>query len=139
MPATVAEPRQSHDLERISPATIAHHTVYEKTRNLLQTHVCQWGAQLLYLEGPLSRLVGKSTFEPSLSKNVLPLTTAAYGPNGAISLTQTFSRLYFMFVTVDIFGAQKEKNGDRGRIVYTVALNHSELVTTRSRDFVSLT
>ena len=30
MPATVADPNRSLDSEQISPATIAHHTVYEK-------------------------------------------------------------------------------------------------------------
>ena len=41
VPVTVADPRQSLDFEQISPATIAHHTVYEKTRNLQQNYVCQ--------------------------------------------------------------------------------------------------
>ena len=121
MPAPLAGPRQSHDLEQISPATIAHHTVYEKTRSLQQNHVCQWRAQS-YLVGPLSRLVGKPRFEPSLSKNVLPLTTAAYGPNGAISLTQTFNRILFYVYNGRYFGVQKAKNRDRGRIVFTAAL-----------------
>ena len=127
MPATVADPRQSHDSERISPATIAHHTVYETTRNLQQTHVCQWGAQS-YLVGPLSRLVVKPPFELSLSKNVLPLTTAAYGPNSAISLTQTFNHILFYICNGRDFGVQKTKNGDRGRIVFTAALKLKHFV-----------
>ena len=75
---------QSHDSEQISPVTTAHHTVYEKTRNLQQNHACQWGARP-HLVGPPSRLVGKPPFELSLSKNVLSSTTAAYGANSAIS------------------------------------------------------
>ena len=118
MPATVADPRQSHDSEQISPATIAHHTLCEKIRNLQQTHVSQWGAKL-YLVGPLSRFIGKYPFEPSLSKNVLLLTTVTYGPNGAISLTQTFNRILFYVCNGRYFGVQKAKNGDRGRIVFT--------------------
>ena len=42
---------------------------------------------------PLSRLVGRPPFEPSLSKGVLPLIIAANDPNGAISLMQTFNRI----------------------------------------------
>ena len=61
MPGTVEDPRRSLDLEQISPATIAHHTVYENTQNVQQSHLCQWGAQP-YLVGPLSRLVGKPFF-----------------------------------------------------------------------------
>ena len=45
MPATVADPNRSLDSEQISPATIAHHTVYENIPNLHQSHMCQWGAQ----------------------------------------------------------------------------------------------
>ena len=94
MPAAVADPKPSLASEQISPATIAHRTVYEKTPNLHQSHTCQWGAQP-YLVGPLSRLVGKPPFSPWLSLNVLPLTKAASGPNSAISLTQTFDRILF--------------------------------------------
>ena len=111
MPATVADPAQSLDSKKFSPAAIAHHTVYEKTSNLQQSHVCQWETQP-YLVGPLSRLVGKLLFEPSLSTNVLPLTKAAYRPNSAISLTQTFDRtFYLMFVTIGILRYEKQKTG----------------------------
>ena len=61
VPAAVVNPKRSLDSEQISPATIAHHTVYEKTPNLHQSYACQWGAQP-YLVGPLSRLVGKLIF-----------------------------------------------------------------------------
>ena len=40
---------------------------------------------------PLSRLVNRPLFESLVSKGGLPLITAAYGPNGAISLTKTFN------------------------------------------------
>ena len=121
VPATVADSSQSFDSEKISPATIAHHTVYEKTRNLQQNHVYQWEAQP-YLVGPLPCLVGKSPFGPSLTKNVLPLTTAAYDPNSAISLTQTFDRILFFACNGRYLGVQEAKNGDRGRIVLTATL-----------------
>ena len=94
MPAAVADPKRSFDSEQVSPATIAHHTVYEKTPNLHQSHIRLWGAQP-YLVGPLSRLVGKPPFSPWLSKNVLPLKKAANDPNSVISLTQTFDRILF--------------------------------------------
>ena len=100
MPAAVADPKRSLVSEQISPATIAHHTLYENTPNLHQSHVCQWGAQP-YLVGPLFRLVGKPPFSPWLSKNVLPLTKAANGPNSAISLTQTFDRILFCVCKFD--------------------------------------
>ena len=121
MPAAVADPKRSLDSEQISPATIAHHTVYEKTPNLHQSHICQWGAQP-YLVGPLSRLVGKPLFSPWLSKNVLPLIKAANGPDSAISLTQTFDRILFCVCNSLYFGVQKAKNGDRGTIVFTATL-----------------
>ena len=122
MPAAVADPKRSLDSEQISPATIAHHTVYEKTPNLHQSHICQWGAQP-YLVGPLSRLVGKPPFSPWLSKNVLPSKKAANGPNSAISLTQTFDRILFCVYNSLYFGVQKAKNGDRGTIVFTATLS----------------
>ena len=122
MPAAVADPKQSLDsAEQISPATIAHHTVYEKIPNLHQRHMCQWGAQR-YLVGPLSRLVGKPPFSPWLSRNILPLKKAANGPNSAISLTQTFDRISFCVYNSLYFGVQKAKNGDRGTIVFTATL-----------------
>ena len=113
MPAAVADPKQSLDSEQISPATIAHHTVYEKTPNLHQNHMCQWGAQP-YLVGPLSRLVGKPPFSPWLSRNILPLKRAAYGPNSAISLTQTFDGISFCVYNSLYFGLQKAKKRGSG-------------------------
>ena len=120
MSATVVDPKRSLDSEQISPATIAHHTVYERTPNLQQNHVCQWGAQP-YLVCPLSRLVGKPPFSPWLSKNVLPSTKAANGPNSATSLTQTFDRILFYVCNSLYSWVQKAKNGDRGTTVFTVA------------------
>ena len=122
MPATVAGPNRSLDSEKISPATIAHYTVYEKIPNLHQSHMCQWGAQP-YLVGPLSPLVGKPPFSPWLSRNILPLKRAANGPNSAISLTQTFDRNSLCVYNSLYFGVQKAKNGDRGTIVFTATLN----------------
>ena len=127
MPAAVADPKRSLDSEQISPATIAHHTAYEKTPNLHQSHICQWGPQP-YLVGPLSRLVGKPPFSPWLSKNDLPLKKAANGPNSAISLTQTFDRILVCVYNSLYFGVQKAKNGDRGTIVFTATLTSSLLV-----------
>ena len=122
MPAAVADPKQSLDSEQISPATIAHYTVYEKIPNLHQSHMCQWGPQP-YLVGPLSRLVGKPPFSPWLSRNILPLKSAANGPNNAISLTQTFDRISFCVYNSVYFGVQKAKNGDRGTFMFTATLN----------------
>ena len=121
MPAAVADPKRSLDSEQISPATIAHNTVYEKTPNFHQSHICQSGAQP-YLVGPLSRLVGKPPLSPWLSKNVLPLTKAANDPNGALSLTEIFDRIFIYVCNSLYFGVQKEKNGDRGTIVFTATL-----------------
>ena len=122
MPATVADPNRSLDSKQISPATIAHHTVYEKIPNLHQSHMCQRGAHP-YLVGPLSRLVGKPPFSPWLSRNILPLKRAANGPNSAISLTQTFDRISFCVYNSLYFGVQKAKNGDRGIIVFIATFN----------------
>ena len=114
MPAAVADPKRSLDSEQISPATVAHHTVYEKTPNLHQSHICQWGAQP-YLVGPLSRLVGKPPFSPWLSNNVLPLKKAANGPNSAISLTQTFDRILFcVYNSLYVFWGTKSKKRESG-------------------------
>ena len=121
MPAAVAHPRRSLDSEQISPATIAHHTVYEKTPNLHQSHLCQWRAQA-YLVDPLSRLVGKPSFSPWMLKNVLPATKAANDPNSAISLTEIFDRILFYVCNNLYFRVQKANNGDRGTIVLTAIL-----------------
>ena len=122
MPTAVVDPKRSLDSEQISPATIAHQTVYEKTPNLHQSHICQWGAQP-YLVGPLSRLVGKPPLSPGLSKNVLPLTQAGNDTNNAISLTEIFDRILFDVCNSLGFEVQKEKNGDRGTIVFTATLS----------------
>ena len=61
---------------------------------------------------PLSRLEGRLTFEPSLSKDVLLLIIAVNGPNGAISLTHIFNRIIFYVCNDRYFGVQKAKNGD---------------------------
>ena len=108
MPATVADPNRSLDSEQISPATIAHHTVYEKTPNLHQSHICQWGAQP-YLVGPLSRLVGKPPLSPWMSTDVLPLTQVGNNTNSAISLTEIFDRVFLMCVTVWVLRFKNKK------------------------------
>ena len=136
MPAAVADPKQSLDSEQISPATIAHHTVYEKIPNLHQSHMCQWGAQP-YLVGPLSRLVGKPPLPPWLSRNILPLKKAANDPNSAISLTQTFDRISFCVYNSLYLGVQKAKNEDRGTIVFTATLNIG-LIQKRPKTVVHL-
>ena len=134
MLAAVADPKRSLDSEQISPATIPHHTVYENTPNLHQSHICQWGAQR-YLVGPLSRLVGKPPFSPWLSKKVLPLKKAANGPNSAISLTQTVDRVLFCVYNSLYFGVQKARNGDRGTIVFTATLSFKRVHGEQSVDF----
>ena len=121
MPATVADPNRSLDSEQISPATIAHHTVYEKTPNIQQSHICQWGAQP-YLVGPLSRPVGKPPLSPWVSTNVFPLTQGGNYTNSAISLTEIFDGIFFYVCNSVGFEVQKEKNGDRGTIVFTATL-----------------
>ena len=50
-------------------------------------------------------------FVTPLSKVISPLKTAANGPNGAISLTQTFNRISFYFCNRKHFGVQKAKTG----------------------------
>ena len=123
MPATVADPNRSLDSEQVSPATIAHHTVYEKTPNLHQSHICQWGAQP-YLVGPLSRLVGKPPHSPWVSADVLPLTQVVNNTNSAIPLTEIFDRVFSDVCNSLGFEVQKQKkNGDRGTIVFTATLN----------------
>ena len=125
MPPAVADPKRSLDSEQISLATIAHHTVYDKTPNLHQRHICQWGAQP-YLVGTLTCLVGKQPpLSPWLSKNVLPLTKAGNYPNSAISLTEIFDRILFYVCNSLCFGVQKAKNGDQGTIVFTATLSVS--------------
>ena len=138
MPTPVADPKRSLDSEQISPATIAHHTVYEKTPNFHQSHICQWGAQP-YLVSPLSRLVGKPPLSPWLSKKVLPLTRAGNDTNSAILLTEIFDRILFDVCNSLGFGGQKEKNGDRGTIVFTATLSSRARAPTllwRRRRFV---
>ena len=107
------DPKRSLDSEQISPATIAHHTVYEKTPNLHQSHICQWRAQP-YLVGPLSRLVGKPPLSPWLSRNVLPLTQAGNDPNTAISLPEIFDRIFLDVCNSLGFRVSKSKKRGSG-------------------------
>ena len=113
MPATVADPSRSLDSEQISPATIAHHTVYEKTPNLHQSHICQWGAQP-YLVGPLSRLVGKPPLSPWVSADFLPLTHVVNNTNSAIPLTEIFDRVFSDVCNSLGFEVQKQKKRGSG-------------------------
>ena len=113
MPATVADPNRSLDSEQISPATIAHHTVYEKTSNLHQSHICQWGAQP-YLVGPLSRLVGKPPLSPWVSADFLPLTQVVNNTNSAIPLTEIFDRVFSDVCNSLGFEVQKQKKRGSG-------------------------
>ena len=113
MPATVADPNRSLDSEQISPATIAHHTVYEKTPNLHQSHICQWGAQP-YLVGPLSRLVGKPPLSPWVSADFLPLTQVVNNTNSTIPLTEIFDRVFSDVCNSLGFEAQKQKKRGSG-------------------------
>ena len=113
MPATVADPNRSLDSEQISPATIAHHTVYENTPNLHQIHICQWGAQP-YLVGPLSRLVGKPPLSPWVSADFLPLTQVINNTNSAIPLTEIFDRVFSDVCNSLGFEVQKQKKRGSG-------------------------
>ena len=113
MPATVADPNRSLDSEQISPATIAHHTVYEKTPNFHQSHICQWGAQP-YLVGPLSRLVGKPLLSPWVSADFLPLTQVVNNTNSAIPLTDIFDRVFSDVCNSLGFEVQKQKKRGSG-------------------------
>ena len=113
MPATVADPNRSLDSEQISPATIAHHTVYEKTPNLHQSHICQWGAQP-YLVGPLSRLVGKPPISPWVPADFLPLTQVVNNTNSAIPLTEIFDRVFSDVCNSLGFEVQKQKKRGSG-------------------------
>ena len=124
MPATVADPNRSLDSEQISPATIAHHTVYEKTPNLHQSHICQWGAQP-YLVGPLSRLVGKPLHSPWVSTNVLPLPQVGNNTNSAISLTEIFDRVFSDVCNSLGFEVQKQKKRGSGNNRVYRNLNHT--------------
>ena len=113
MPATVADPNRSLDSEQISPATIAHHTVYENTPNLHQSHICQWGAQP-YLVDPLSRLVGKPPLSPWMSADFLPLTQVVNNTNSAIPLTEIFDRVFSDVCNSLGFEVQKQKKRGSG-------------------------
>ena len=113
MPATIADPNRSLDSEQISPATITHHTVYEKTPNLHQSHICQWGAQP-YLVGPLSRLVGKPPLSPWVSADFLPLTQVVNNTNSAIPLTEIFDRVFSDVCNSLGFEVQKQKKRGSG-------------------------
>ena len=83
-------------------------TVYEKTPNLHQSHICQWGAQP-YLVGPLSRLVGKPPLSPWVSANILPLTQVVNTTNSAIPLTEIFDRVFSDVCNSLGFEVQKQK------------------------------
>ena len=119
-------PKERIPLEPKIPSKSCRRRLYttqytKRHRTLSGINVSQCGTHS-YLMGPLSRLVDRPPVEPSLSKDILPLITAANGPNGAISLTQTFNRISFHFCNRQYFGEQKAKNGERGTIVLHCSL-----------------
>ena len=57
-----------------------------------------------------------------MSTNVLPLTQAGNNTNSAISLTEIFDRVFSDVCNSLGFEVQKQKNGDRGTIVFTATL-----------------
>ena len=87
--------------------------LYEKTPNLHQSHICQWGAQP-YLVGPISRLVGKPHLSPWVSANVLPLTLVVNNTNSAIPLTEIFDRVFSDVCNSVGFEVQKQKKRGSG-------------------------
>ena len=93
-------PTQTRNMVSIPlPAPIAEHIVCDKARNPQQNRCLSLGVMNPYLVGLLlQRLVDRPLFEPSLSKVVLPLITATYGPNGVISLTLTFNHILLYVV-----------------------------------------
>ena len=131
MPATVADPNRSLDSEQISPATIAHHTVYENTPNLHQSHICQWGAQP-YLVGPLSRLVGKPPLSPWVSADFLPLTQLVNNTNSAIPLTEIFDRVFSDVCNSLGFEVQKQKKRGSGNNRVYRNLNVGKVLATHT-------
>ena len=121
LPAPRADRTRVDDSEQISPPPIAHHTVYEKTRNLQRNRVFQWGTHCFRL-GPLSRLAGRPPFELTLSKGALLLITNAYDPNCALSLTQTFNRILFYVCNgryLIFWGTKSKKRGSENNRVYS--------------------
>ena len=107
------------------------HSVRKDTK--LSAKPCRSMVKIFVRVGPLSRFVGRPPFELSLSNSVLPLITDANGPNGAISLTQTFNRNLFYFCNGRYFGVHKANNGDQGTIVFTAALRNDFSVAALSR------
>ena len=128
MPATLADPKRSLDSEQISPATIAHHTVYEKTPNLHQSHIYMSMGITAIPGGSAISSRGKPPLSPWLSRNVLPLTQAGNNTNSAISLTEIFDCIFFYVCNSLGFGVQKAKNGDRGTFVFTATLTLLEAI-----------
>ena len=72
--------------------------------------------------GPLSRLVGKPSHSPWVSTNVLPLPQVGNNTNSAISLTEIFDRVFSDVCNSLGFEVQKQKNGDRGTIMFNATL-----------------
>ena len=110
MPATVADPNRSLNSEQISPATIAHHTVSEKIRNLHQSHMCQWGAQP-YLVGPLSRLVGKPPFRHGCQGIFCLWKELQMDQTAPFHRRRHSTAFHFVFITVCTLGYKKQKTG----------------------------
>ena len=125
LPAPRVDRTRADDSEQISPPPITHHTrkhctkrheTFSETMSLSMRNILVPG-------GSANSPCGQPPFEPSLLKCVLPWIIAANGPNGSISLTQTFNRILFYVCNGRYFGVQKAKNGDRGTIVFTAALS----------------
>ena len=122
MPTTVADPRQSADSAQIRVATIALHTEQANTRNLQEAHVSK--RQKYFIPCGLAISSCGLTSIPAITATALD-KRAANGPNGAISLKQTFNRILYHFCNRQYFGVKKTKYWDREQSCVIVALNMS--------------
>ena len=117
LPASIADYTRAHDSEQISKVMIAHHTVNGKARNLQRSsclygeHISTWRVRHL-----VSR--GQTYFCAIAVKGHFALDNiSANGPNGAISLTQTFNRILFYVRNRRYFGVQKSRIGKKSGIL----------------------
>ena len=75
-----------------------------------------------YLADTLSLLVGRSPSGSLLSKLIQPLIKDENRLNGAISLTQIFSRISFYFCNRHYFGVRKAEHRDREIVLFAASL-----------------
>ena len=100
----------THDSEQISAATVAHHTVYENTRNLQRSPCLSMGNTFVPGGCAISSR-GQTSFCATTAKGHFALDNNCKWSKWHISSTQTSNRIMLYFCNRRFCGTQSKKRG----------------------------